>query len=98
MSAPKSSGRCNAGVQKQLSTASNTPRCFATAAMPAISDISVRGLDGVSRKNSRVLGRTATSHSFTSVAETKVVSTPKRLKMVPNKFTVEPNILREATM
>jgi len=98
MSAPRFSGSCSMGVQKQLSTTSNTLYRFATAAMPAISDISVRGLEGVSRKNNRVAEHTAVSHSLTSVAETNVVSTPKRLSMVPNKFTVEPNMLREATI
>ena len=36
----------------------------------AISDISVSGLDGVSRNNNLVFGRTAACHSDTSVAET----------------------------
>ena len=36
--------------------------------------------------------------SRTSVADTKVVSTPNRFKIVPNKFTVAPKMLREATI
>ena len=47
MSAPSSSGRCNMGVQKQLSTASNAPWRFAMAAIAVMSDISVSGFDGV---------------------------------------------------
>ena len=50
------SGRCRAGVQKQLSTASSAPARFATAASAAMSATSVSGLDGVSRKNSLVFG------------------------------------------
>src|SRR5450759_417998 len=98
MSAPSSSGRCRIGVQKQLSTASSAPHCFATAAIAAISDISVSGLDGVSRNNNLVLGRTAAFHSATSVAETYVVSTPNFFLFLLNMFTVAPNRLREATM
>ncbi len=70
MSAPNSSGRCKMGVQKQLSTANSAPQDFATAAMARTSEISVSGLDGVSRKNNLVLGRTAACHCATSVADT----------------------------
>ena len=57
MSAPSSSGRCSAGVQNTLSTASSAPAFFAIRDSAAMSDTSVSGLDGVSRKKSRVLLR-----------------------------------------
>ena len=97
MSAPNSSGRCRIGVQKQLSTASSAPHCFAMAAIAAMSEISVSGLDGVSRKNSLVFGRAAACHCAGSVAETKVVSTPNFLNTLLNMFTVEPKMLCDAT-
>jgi hypothetical protein len=40
------------------------------AAMAAMSEISVSGLEGVSKKNNFVFGRTAACHAATSVAET----------------------------
>ena len=98
MSAPKANGCCSTGVQKQLSTASSAPHCFATVAIAAMSEISVSGLDGVSRKNSFVFGRTAAFHSATSVADTYVVSTPNFLMMLLNRLIVAPNTLRDATM
>ncbi len=85
-------------MQKQLSTASNAAHCFATAAIAAMSEISVSGLDGVSRKNNLVSGRTAACHSATLVAETKVVSMPNFFRMPPNRFTVAPNSERDATI
>ncbi|MNT23137.1 hypothetical protein D3C72_1585490 [compost metagenome] len=56
MSAPRASGCCSAGVQKQLSTASSAPLAWATAASSAMSTSSASGLDGDSMKNSLVLG------------------------------------------
>src|SRR6185437_4721838 len=97
ISAPKSSGRCSAGEQKQLSTASHASFFFATAASAAMFDISVSGLEGVSIKSSFVLGFTADSQACISVAETNVVSILKLLRIL-NRFTVAPNRLREATM
>ena len=69
-SAPSSRGRCRIGVQKTLSTASSAPAFFATAASVGMSETSVSGFDGVSRKRSRVLGRSAWRHSSTRVGET----------------------------
>ena len=43
-------------MQKQLSTASSAPEPCATAAIAAMSEISVSGLDGVSRKNKFRIG------------------------------------------
>src|ERR1039458_6211334 len=57
ISAPNCSGRCRIGVQKQLSTASSAPQLLAITEIAAMSEISVSGLDGVSRKNNLVLGR-----------------------------------------
>ena len=62
-----------------------------------MSEISVSGLDGVSRKNNLVFGRTAACHCATSVAETKVVSTPNFFITLLNRFTVEPKMLCDAT-
>ena len=46
-------------MQKTLSTARSVPAFFATSASAGMSEISVIGFDGVSRKKSRVPGRTA---------------------------------------
>src|SRR4051794_15960382 len=93
ISAPSSSGFCKTGVQKQLSTASNAPAFLATPASAGISEISVSGLDGVSRKKRRVLGFTALCHAETSVADTNVDLRPKRLRILLNNCTVAPNTL-----
>ena len=81
-SAPSSSGRCSAGVQNTLSTTSSAPACFAISARASMSETSVSGLDGVSRNSSRVLRPQRRRHSSTRVGETKVVSMPKRDRMV----------------
>src|SRR5207237_897539 len=81
-------GRCRAGVQNALSTASSAPARLATAASAAMSELSVCGFEVVSRKSSRVLGLHARCHSSTCVGETNVVSTPKRLRMPPKSETV----------
>ena len=52
MSAPSATGRCNAGVQKQLSTASRAPMRRESALSAVTSTISVSGLEGVSRNSS----------------------------------------------
>ncbi len=62
-----------------------------------MSEISVRGFDGVSRKNNFVLLLTALRHSSTLVGETNVVSTPKRDRMPPNSWIVAPNTAFEHT-
>ncbi len=90
-SAPKSMGRCKAGVQKQLSTANTAPAARATSANAAMSHTSVNGLVGVSANNSRVLGCTASRQACTSVCGTKVVATPNLANSVPMSFKVEPN-------
>jgi hypothetical protein len=46
--APRLSGFCSAGEQKQLSTASSAPQAWAMSATARMSMISVSGLDGVS--------------------------------------------------
>ena len=55
-SAPSSAGRCNAGEQKQLSTASSAPAPCASSASAAMSHTSVSGLVGVSANSRRVFG------------------------------------------
>ena len=94
-SAPISAGRCMAGVQKQLSTASNAPALCAKLASAAMSHTSVSGLVGVSANSSLVLGRSAAVHSATSVCDTNVVCTPNLPNSRPIKAMVEPNIERE---
>ena len=56
--------------------------------MPGISDISGRGLDGVSINNYRVCDLKDSCLAATSDPETKVESSPKRLRMVLNNCTV----------
>jgi hypothetical protein len=70
MSAPSSSGLCSAGEQKQLSTASQAPACFAIAASAGMSLTSVSGLEGDSIKKSLVFGLSAFLQSSGSVGET----------------------------
>ncbi len=80
MSAPNSKGRWKTGEAKVLSTISTADvRCaISAAARKSVTRIS--GFDGVSTKNSLVLGPQARSHSCTCVADTNVVLTPKRPK------------------
>jgi len=85
-------------VQKQLSTATSAPWAWAISARRRMSATSVSGLDGVSRKNSLVFGRTACSQAATSVWPTKVVSSPKRERMPEKSCTVAPKRPVEATM
>src|SRR5664280_123036 len=94
-SAPYSIGRCNTGVQKQLSTASQALASWATCASARMSHTSVSGLVGDSAKSSLVFGLTAARQAATSVCETKVVSTPNLPNSRPNSTTVEPNTLCE---
>ena len=61
-SAPNSTGRCSAGEQKQLSTASSAPASCAMSASARMSQTSVSGLVGVSANSSLVFGRTAARH------------------------------------
>ena len=96
-SAPSAAGRCSAGVQKQLSTASQAPASRAICASAAMSQTSVSGLLGVSASSSRVVGRSAARHSSASVCDTKLVSTPKRASSPPSSLIVEPKTLREHT-
>ena len=98
MSAPNSTGRCRAGVAKQLSSASRAPALWAISASAWMSHTSVRGLVGVSANSSRVLLRIAACQAAVSVCDTKVDSTPKRARSVPMSRMVEPNIEREHTM
>ena len=51
ISAPSSSGRCRAGVQKQLSTTSRQSLTWASSARALISATSVTGFEGVSRNS-----------------------------------------------
>ena len=60
-----------------------------------MSDTSIVGLAGVSTNNILVFGLTAASHAFGSVAETKLVSTPKRRRFLSNKVMTLPNTLCE---
>jgi hypothetical protein len=92
MSAPSVTGRCSAGVAKQLSTHSSAPALCAMSASAAMSQTSVSGLVGVSANSSLVLGRTAARQASTSVCDTLVDSTPKRANSEPISFMVEPNI------
>ncbi len=85
-------------MQKQLSTTSKAPAACATPASAAMSKTSVRGFDGVSMNTSRVFGRNAARKASMSPWSTKLVSTPKRGRMVPNNCCVAPKMLREATM
>src|SRR5207253_4007223 len=62
---------CSTGVQKTLSTASSAPACFATLESRWMSETSVSGLDGVSRKKSRVFFRTAFCHSSMRVGRSE---------------------------
>ena len=94
-SAPYSTGRCSAGVQKQLSTASSAPASRAIAESARMSHTSVSGLVGDSANSSFVFGLTAACQAATSVCETKVVSTPNLANSRPNSMTVEPNTLCE---
>ena len=96
-SAPNSAGRCNAGEQKQLSTASKAPTLCARSASAAMSQTSVSGLVGVSANSSLVVGRNAAFHSAMSVCDTNVVSTPNLPNSRPISVSVEPNIEREHT-
>ncbi len=96
-SAPRDNGRCKAGEQKQLSTASNAPALWAMSASARMSHTSVSGLVGVSANSSRVLGRTAACHCAASVCDTKLLSTPYLAKSLTS-LMVEPNIEREQTM
>ena len=89
MSAPSASGVCSAGEQKQLSTASLTPRSRAIAASPRTSVSVVSGLDGVSTYSSLVFGRMAARHASRSSWRTKLTSMPKRCRM-PNSCSVAP--------
>src|SRR3989344_2681569 len=97
-SAPRSTGFCSAGVQKQLSTASRAPAACAISASAAMSQTSVSGLLGVSAKKSLVLGLTAERQAPTSVCDTKVVSTPNLPNWACSSVMVEPNTLCEHTM
>jgi hypothetical protein len=63
-----------------------------------MSKTSVSGFDGVSMKTSFVVGRIAARKPSTVFWSTKVVSTPKRGRMLPNSCCVAPKMLREATM
>ena len=63
-----------------------------------MSKTSVKGLDGLSIKISRVLSLIAAANDSLPVPATKLVSMPKRGKMVPNNCWLAPNMLREATM
>ena len=94
-SAPYSIGRCSAGVQKQLSTASKAPASRAIADRARMSQTSVSGLVGDSANSSLVFGLTAPCQPATSVCETNVVSTPNFANSRPNSITVEPNTLCE---
>ena len=94
-SAPHSVGRCSAGEQKVLSTTSSAPPAWARSASARMSQTSVSGLVGVSAKNKRVLGLTASRHSPRSVCETNVVSTPNLPNSLANRLIVEPNTERE---
>ena len=69
-SAPNLIGCCKAGEQKQLSTTNSAPALCAISATAAISDTSVSGFDGVSRKNSFVFGFTAARQAARSVPST----------------------------
>jgi hypothetical protein len=94
-SAPSSTGRVSAGVQKQLSTASHAPPSCAMRASARMSHTSVSGLVGVSANSSRVLGRIASRHCDRSVCDTKLVCTPKRPNSPCSSRMVAPNTLRE---
>ena len=72
-SAPSVTGRCSAGLQKQLSTASSAPPACAISASAAMSQTSVSGLVGVSANSSRVVGVIAARHAAGSVCDTKLV-------------------------
>ncbi len=85
-------------MQKQLSTASTAPAARATAAMAPMSATSVSGLEGVSRKRSRVAGRTAARQSRGSAPSTNVVATPKRVSTFAKSCTVAPKMLDDETM
>jgi hypothetical protein len=91
-SAPNFTGRCSAGLQKQLSTASSAPPACAISASARMSQTSVSGLVGVSANSSRVFGRIAARHSATSVCETKLVSMPNLPKSW-SSLIVEPKTL-----
>src|SRR3954468_7990758 len=97
ISAPKSSGFCKAGVQKQLSTANKTPASCAILANSAISQTSVNGFEGVSTKNNLVFFCTAVFQASGSVSDTKVTCKPQRARMLLNNCTLVPKILRDAT-
>ena len=96
-SAPKSIGRCRAGVQKQLSTAKTAPALWAISANARISHTSVNGLVGVSANKSLVLGCIACFQALTSVCDTKLVVTPNLANSEPSNLMVEPNTEREHT-
>jgi hypothetical protein len=66
MSAPRASGCCSAGVQKQLSTTSRQPLRRASSARARMSTSSVSGLEGVSTNSRRVSGRMARSQASRS--------------------------------
>ena len=98
MSAPRSSGRCSIGVQKQLSTTSSAP-CVVRH-LRERGDIGDFG-ERIRRRFQEQHARIRPDRPFpcgTSVAETNVVSTPKRFRMLLNSCTVAPKTLCEATM
>ena len=82
---------CNAGVQKQLSTASKAPAWWAMSASARMSHTSVSGLVGVSANSKRVLGCTAACQAATSVCDTNVLCTPNLANSEPISLSVEPN-------
>src|SRR5690625_1881783 len=98
ISAPSANGFCKAGVQKQLSTTSKQSCAWASSASFWISPSSMSGLEGVSTNNIRVFGWMAASQAAKSAKVTKLVSTPKRGRILENKDTVVPNTDEEQTM
>src|SRR3546814_9413168 len=77
-SAPNSSGRWSAGVAKALSTTDTTLLARAIPHTASRSTTSIVGLAGVSKKNTLVLGLSASAKACGSRASTVVVSIPKR--------------------
>src|SRR3546814_5373868 len=96
-SAPNSSGRWSAGVAKALSTTDTTLLARAIPHTASRSTTSIVGLAGVSKKNTLVLGLSASAKACGSRASTVVVSIPKRGSSVSTSQRHDPNAARPAT-
>ena len=94
-SAPYSIGRCSAGEQKQLSTASQAPARARSQPARRCRRPRSAGWSAISANSSFVFGRTAARQLADVGLRNKAVSTPNLANSRPNSITVEPNTLCE---